>query len=94
MGWLSKLKVLIPIIFAFIPKADKYTSLVTAGIEIAEATRLPGSQKREIGKKVVELVAETVNEVKGAEKINKDEAVEIYDLTVDAVVKATNKAEL
>lgn len=88
MKWLNVLKILGPAILAVVPGAQAFIPLMIAGMELAEETQKPGAEKRGIAREAVRIGAETAK-IAGA-TIDPEEAVTVYERTVDTVISATN----
>jgi hypothetical protein len=87
LSFLKKLKVLGPVALMLIPGAQPFAPLILGAIELAEHTGESGQDKRLIGRQAVELGADAANTAHpGA--VDKEQAVAVYESTVDAVVKA------
>lgn len=90
MKWLDILKVLGPAVLATVPGAQVIIPLIVAGIQIAEISGEPGPKKKLIAMEAVKAGVASANSVAKREVISVDEASQLADNTIDAVVGAVN----
>lgn len=90
MNWLNVLKVLGPAILAVVPGAQPIIPLIVAGIQVAEMSGEPGAKKKQIAMEAVKAGVASANTVAKREVISVDEAAQLADNTIDAVVGAVN----
>lgn len=90
MKFIDALKILGPAIMMAIPGAQPFIPLVIAGMHFAEESGQKGADKREIGKNAVKLTAQAANTIAKKEVVPEDQALAVYDQSVDTIVSVVN----
>lgn len=90
MNWFNALKIIGPLVLGTVPGAAKYSGVILEGIALAENSKKPGADKKQIVLDSVKVAGETVNTAKGKNVFNVDKMVSTAAELVDLVVTATN----
>jgi hypothetical protein len=90
MKWQDILKIMGPAVLMAVPGAQPFIPLIVAGVTLAEETAKPGAEKKTLGREWTKLGAETANTIAKKPVVPVDQAVSVYDHSVDAIVSVVN----
>lgn len=89
MKWKDILKVMGPAVMAVIPGAQPFIPLVIAGMTVAEESKKPGADKKQIAQQAVAIGIAAVNRT-GKVHLDPAQGQQATDDVIDAIVSVTN----